>query len=355
MGVSPSLMLRTTFVGGLASMGICLMWMAATHPLTHPRHIRPLVSAIELSLPPALASGVLPLPAPIEIARPAAAPAHRSGTAETALHLVHYRGAIHNSLFEAAMAQGVPVALLGEMIKIFSYDVDFQRDIQPDDQFELIYRQGQDKKTPRQLIYASLTLSGEPLSLYRYVDQQGNADFYSHTGESARKALLKTPVDGAKISSGFGMRFHPILHYTTQHKGIDFAVMTGTPVMAAGSGVVDYAGVNGAYGIYVRIKHDTSHSTAYAHLSRLAPGVRVGKHVNQGQTIALSGATGRATGPHLHYEMLVNDAQANPMSVKFQSGRKLSGKELSRFQASQRQTSAWLAQTPLTTRTARDN
>jgi len=348
-------MVRTTFVGGLASMGICLMWLAATHPLTHPRHLLPPVSAIELPLPPALVSDSLPLPAPIVIARPATAAATRSAPAETEPHLVHYRGTIQNSLFEAAMAQGVPVALLSEMIKIFSYDVDFQRDIQPDDQFELIYEQRQDKKLPRRLIYASMTLSGEPLRLYRYVDQQGTVDFYNRSGESARKALLRTPVDGAKISSGFGMRFHPILHYTTQHKGIDFAVVSGTPVMAAGSGVVDYAGANGSYGTYVRIKHDATHSTAYAHLSRLAPGVRVGKHVSQGQTIAFSGATGRATGPHLHYEVLVNDSQANPMSVKFQSGRKLSGKELARFQASERQTSAWLSQTPVTMRTARGN
>jgi len=352
MGFSSSAMMRMAFVGGLGAMGLCLIWMGATTPLTHHilrSYFPPSISQIEMPLPPMVAAAALPVPMPA-LSIPRIVPAV---PVQPVSRFVHYEGAIHGSLFESAMAHGVPVAMLTEMIKIFSYDVDFQRDIQPDDRFELMFERGTDKRfNDAKLLYASMTLSGKEIKLYRYADQQGGVDYYTQAGESAKKALLKTPVDGAKISSGFGMRFHPILHYSTQHKGIDFAVMSGTPVMAAGSGTIDYAGTNGSYGVYVRIKHDGSHETAYAHLSRLAKGIRPGAHVSQGQTIAYSGSTGRSTGPHLHYEVLVNESQVNPMSVKFQSGRKLAGKELAKFQAVERQASAELAETPATTRSA---
>ena len=349
MEVSSAAMIRMASIGGLAATGMCLVWIGASNTSLHPT-IRaegsfPVsISQIEMPLPPIVAAATLPLPKIIIAPATPASPVSR---------FVHYEGSIHGSLFESAMAHGVPVAMLTEMIKIFSYDVDFQRDIQPDDRFELMFERGTDKRfNDAKLLYASMTLSGKEIKLYRYADQQGGVDYYTPSGESAKKALLKTPVDGAKISSGFGMRFHPILHYSTQHKGIDFAVMTGTPVMAAGSGTIDYAGTNGSYGIYVRIKHDGSHQTAYAHLSHLAKGVRPGAHVAQGQTIAFSGSTGRSTGPHLHYEVLVNESQVNPMSVKFQSGRKLAGKELARFQGIEKQASAELSETPATTRSA---
>jgi murein DD-endopeptidase MepM/ murein hydrolase activator NlpD len=350
MGLSPSAKIRMAFIGGLATMGMSLIWMGASHTSHHPvTGSFPAFSQIEIPLPPTVAAAALPIPMP-SLSLPkiiSATPVPPIGS------LVHYAGTIRGSLFEAAMAQGVPVAMLTEMIKVFSYDVDFQRDIQPDDRFELMFERGADKRfNDAKLVYASMTLSGKEMKLYRFADPDGGVDYYTAAGESAKKALLKTPVDGAKISSGFGMRFHPILHYTTQHKGIDFAVMTGTPVMAAGSGTIEMAGVNGSYGVYVRVKHDGSHETAYAHLSRLAKGIRPGAHVSQGQTIAYSGSTGRATGPHLHYEVLVNDAQVNPMSVKFQAGRKLSGKDLTKFQAVEKQAAANLAETPATTRTA---
>jgi murein DD-endopeptidase MepM/ murein hydrolase activator NlpD len=336
MGVTASAKLRAALVGGLASMGVCLMWIGATHqPHRIQAYFPPALTQFEAPLPPMIATGSLPTPA-IVIAKPAV----------PATPYMHYKGTIQSSLFEAAVDQGVPVAILDEMIKVFSYDVDFQRDIQPDDQFELIYEKGAEKKAAGKLLFASMTLSGKQIGLYRYTDQQGVTDFYTKDGESAKKALLKTPVDGAKISSGFGRRFHPILHYTTQHKGIDFAVMTGTPVMAAGNGVVETAGTNGSYGLYVKIKHDATHETAYAHLSRLAPGIRPGRPVSQGQTIGLSGSTGRSTGPHLHYEVLVDEDQVNPMSVKFQSGRKLGGKELLRFKGLEKEDGALLSQTP---------
>jgi murein DD-endopeptidase MepM/ murein hydrolase activator NlpD len=275
---------------------------------------------------------------------------------EVVRQMAHFSGTIKSSLFETAAAQGVPAPILVEMIRAFSYDVDFQRDLQPGDQFEVMFERFVDKKgqTVRDgdILFAGLTISGDTSQIYRYVDSSGNADYYNAKGESVRKALLRTPVDGARISSGFGMRMHPILGFTKMHKGVDFAVTTGTPVMAAGSGVIDYAGANGSYGYYVRIKHDAVHATAYAHLSRFAQGIRVGKHVAQGQTIAFSGASGRATGPHLHYEVLVNGTQVNPLSVKFQSGNKLAGRELARFLDSIKQSGQWLAQTPVNNRVA---
>jgi murein DD-endopeptidase MepM/ murein hydrolase activator NlpD len=270
--------------------------------------------------------------------------------------LAHYTGTIKGSLFETAAAQGVPAPILVEMIHAFSYDVDFQRDIQPGDTFEVMFERFIDKKgqvvKDGDIIFAKLTLSGESMPIYRYVDASGVPDYYNPKGESVRKALLRTPVDGARISSGFGMRMHPILGFSKMHKGVDFAVASGTPVMAAGSGVIDYAGANGSYGYYLRIKHDAIHSTAYAHLSRFAQGMRTGKHVAQGQTVAFSGATGRATGPHLHYEVLVHNEQVNPMSVKFQSGNKLTGKELQRFLDQTKERGMLLVQTPVSSKVA---
>jgi len=351
MGFSSSAMIRMAFIGGLAAMGVSLIWIGTTtvpHHHFSARSLARTLSQVELPLPPTVAAAALPIPMPS-----LSLPKFSTATPQPVSRLVHYEGNIRGSLFEAAMAQGVPVAMLTEMIKAFSYDVDFQRDIQPDDHFELMFERGTDKRyNDAKLLYASMTLSGKEMKLYRFADQQGGFDYYNQAGESAKKALLKTPVDGAKISSGFGMRFHPILHYSTQHKGIDFAVNTGTPVMAAGSGKVEMAGVNGSYGIYVRIEHDDSHETAYGHLSRLAPGIRPGSHVSQGQIIAYSGSTGRSTGPHLHYEVLVDEEQVNPMSVKFQAGRKLGGKELAKFQAAEKQANTELADTPRTTRSA---
>jgi len=270
---------------------------------------------------------------------------------ELTRQVMHYRGAIKGSLFESAMSKGVSASVLAEMIRAFSYDVDFQRDIQAGDEFEVMFERLTDKNgqvvKDGNIIFAKLTLSDDPITIYRYTDSAGMTDYYNAKGESVRKALLKTPVDGAKITSGFGMRLHPILGYSKLHKGIDFGVKSGTPVMAAGNGVIDYAGVFGAYGNYVRIKHDSSHATAYAHLSRFASGIHVGKRVDQGQIIAFSGATGRATGPHLHYEVLVNGGQVNPMSIKFQSGNKLAGNELTRFLNSAKLTGDLLAKTPI--------
>jgi murein DD-endopeptidase MepM/ murein hydrolase activator NlpD len=244
-------------------------------------------------------------------------------------------GIIRSSLFEAGQAAGVPIPVMSDVIHAFSYDVDFQRDFQPGDRFEIVYERyldgaGQLAKTGN-VIFASLVLSGRELKLYRYALKDGRVEWFNPKGDSVRKALLRTPIDGAKITSGFGMRLHPILGYTTMHKGVDFGAPMGTPIFAAGDGVVAQIGPASGYGNYIRIKHNATYATAYGHISRFAGGLRAGSRVRQGQVIAYVGMTGRATGPHLHFEVLVNGQQINPQSVKLPTGEKLQGKELQKF------------------------
>jgi murein DD-endopeptidase MepM/ murein hydrolase activator NlpD len=245
-------------------------------------------------------------------------------------------GAIHSSLFEAASDAGVPPTVLAEMIRAFSYDVDFQREIHPDDSFEMMFERLYDERGNAvgagNLVYASMTLGTMHLRLYRYTPGNAGSDFFNARGESVRKALLRTPVDGARLSSGFGMRHHPILGYTKMHRGVDFAVPSGTPIMAAGDGVVRDAGWHGDYGNLVVLRHNGTFETAYAHMSRVAGNLHPGQRVRQGQVIGYVGATGRATGPHLHYEVRIRGQATNPMSVKMQPGQQLAGKELAIFQ-----------------------
>ena len=249
--------------------------------------------------------------------------------------IAHYTGAIKVSLFDSAMSAGVPTPIIGAMIKTLSYDVDFQRDLQSGDTFDVMFEGYYDSKghlvRSGDMLFASVTLAGKPIAMYRFEDQQGTIEYFNDKGESLKKGLLRTPVDGARITSGFGMRLHPLLGYTKMHKGVDFGVPSGTPIMAAGDGTIELAGFNGSYGNYVRIRHGNGYGTAYAHMSRLAQGIYTGKHVTQGQVIGFVGATGRATGPHLHYEVLSGNNQINPTSAKIPTGTKLAGKELERF------------------------
>ena len=183
------------------------------------------------------------------------------------------------------------------------------------------------------ILYASLTLSGKKLALYRFTTADGRTDWFNAKGDSVRKALLRTPIDGAKITSGFGMRMHPILGYSLMHKGVDFGAPIGTPIYAAGDGVIQIIGPVSGYGNYIRLKHTATYGTAYGHISRFAAGLRVGSHVHQGQVIAYVGMTGRATGPHLHFEVIKDGKQINPQSIKLPSGEKLQGKELKALMA----------------------
>ncbi len=245
-------------------------------------------------------------------------------------------GRIDNNLSAAAQGAGLPMPVLVEMIRIFSFDVDFQRELQPGDRFEVLYEalfedDGSLAKTDG-VLYASLTLSGHRLDMYNFTPHEGHTGFFDSKGQSVRKTLMRTPIDGARLSSGFGMRKHPVLGYSRLHKGTDFAAPRGTPIYAAGDGVVELAGRNGAYGNYLRIRHNSTYKTAYAHMKRIAKGMRRGKRVRQGQIIGYVGSTGRSTGPHLHYEVLRGGRQVNPLKIRLPSGEKLKAAELESFE-----------------------
>ena len=249
--------------------------------------------------------------------------------------LLRASGIIDSSLYLAGRRAGVPAPVLAEMIRAYSYDVDFQRDVQAGDSFEVVFEsirnEDGEQVAAGAIQFAALTLSGARKSIWRHVTGDGHADHFDDKGESVRKALLKTPIDGARLSSGFGKRLHPILGYTAMHRGVDFAAPSGTPIYAAGDGVVAAAEFSGAYGKYVRIRHAGAYATAYAHMSRFARTVAAGKRVRQGDVIGYVGSTGRSTGPHLHYEILVAGKQTNPLKVKMPAGPKLAGQELARF------------------------
>ena len=246
-------------------------------------------------------------------------------------------GVIRSSLFADAATAGAPDAVILEMIQAFSYDVDFQRDIHPGDRFSILFEQvsGSDGAVLASgaMLHARLVLAGEEHSLYRHVDAGGEAGYYSRDGRSVRTALLRTPVNGARLSSAFGMRRHPVLGFSRMHRGIDFAAPVGTPVYAAGDGRIGFVGRNSGYGNYVRIDHDGRYATAYAHLSRFATGLKVHTKVKQGQVIGYVGSTGVSTGPHLHYEILVDGSQVNPIEVKAVGQARLAADEMSRFAA----------------------
>ena len=270
----------------------------------------------------------------------------------------HRAGAtIEGSLYLSAMRAGIPADVVVEMIHMFSYEVDFQRDIHPGDSFEVFYDyyytpEGQPARNGN-IAFATMHLGGRTVTLYRYQpDPNQPADYFDAHGQSAKSMLMKTPVDGARITSGFGMRFHPILGYTRMHKGIDFGVPIGTPVMAAGGGVIEEAGRKGGYGNFVLINHGNGYETAYGHLSRFAPGIHPGSRVRQGQIVALSGSTGESTGPHLHYEIRIHKQQVNPLSVKVAKGRILEGRDLREYQIARLHTDAVLASMPLETKVA---
>lgn len=266
-------------------------------------------------------------------------------------------GTIDSSLYLAAMQAGIPADVVVEMIHMFSYQVDFQRDIHPGDTFQVLYSYyyTPEGKAAKQGVidYAAMTLGGKTMLLYRYQPKgEDTADYLDAKGRSAKSLLMKTPVDGARISSGFGMRFHPVLGYTRMHKGVDFAVPVGTPVMAAGSGTIKFEGRASGYGNFLLISHSSEYSTAYGHLSRFAAGLHIGSHVRQGQVVAYSGNTGLTTGPHLHYEIRVDGKQVNPLRVKIAKGMQLKGQPLQAFLVQKLHIDSELAGLPLETKVA---
>jgi murein DD-endopeptidase MepM/ murein hydrolase activator NlpD len=258
---------------------------------------------------------------------------------ETKVFLV--KGRINSSLYLAAMKSGMPVTIIMEMIRVYSWDIDFQRSIRSGDTFELLYEA---KVTTSgiltrygNILYANLKLGKLSYPLYLFKTKNGSTDYFDSNGHSAQKALMRTPINGARLSSGYGTRRHPILGFNKMHRGVDFAAPSGTPIFAAGSGTIVYRSRNGSYGNYIRIRHNSQYSTAYAHLSKFNRNVTKGSRVRQGQIIGYVGTTGRSTGAHLHYEILRRGRQINPMRVKMPSGRRLKGPNLLKFQISKDQ------------------
>lgn len=246
------------------------------------------------------------------------------------------KGIIKSSLYLSAIKSGMPENTLLEMINLLGFSVDFQREIRVGDTFEIMFTKEIDvlKNSliqTKPIDFVSINLSGTKLSFYKYHDEYGLPQYYDENGKSSKRTIMKTPINGAKLTSRYGKRKHPVLGYTKLHRGIDFAAPAGTPIFAAGDGIVEKAGWNGSYGRYIRIRHTGTYKTAYAHLSGIHKRIKIGSRISQGKIIGYVGSSGRSTGAHLHYEVLRNDKQVNPMNIKLPAGKNLNKKYLSAF------------------------
>jgi murein DD-endopeptidase MepM/ murein hydrolase activator NlpD len=242
---------------------------------------------------------------------------------------------IKNNLYSSAVDSGIEPNIIIEFARIFGFEVDFQRDIRQEDWFEILYERFVDDnnkvRDTGKIIYASMYVNGEEINLYNF-NYKKEEDFYDIKGKSITKSLMKTPINGARLSSSFGMRKHPILGYNKMHRGTDFAAPSGTPIMASGSGTVTRARWCGGGGNCVKIKHNSTYETIYAHMKAFAKGIKEGRKVKQGQIIGYVGSTGLSTGPHLHYEVIVNGKKVNSQKLKLPSGKILRGEERKQFE-----------------------
>jgi murein DD-endopeptidase MepM/ murein hydrolase activator NlpD len=249
--------------------------------------------------------------------------------------IVYGESVILESLYKSANDKKIPANIIVEFARIYGFQVDFQRDIRKQDSFQIMYEIFLDDKKniieTGNILYANLKLSGEDNSLY-YFDSKNNEGHYDKSGKSVQKALMKTPINGARLSSSFGMRKHPIDGFNKMHQGTDFAAPMGTPIMASGNGVIKKAGWCGGGGNCVVIKHNSTYQTVYAHMSKFAKNIRKGVRVKQAQIIGYVGSTGKSTGPHLHYEVIVNGKKINSQTLKLPSGKVLKGEERKIFE-----------------------
>ena len=249
--------------------------------------------------------------------------------------IIYQENLIMQSLYKSATDKKIPPNTIIELARIYGFQVDFQRDIRKRDRFQIMYEVFVDESGKAietgNILFANLILSGEDNSLY-YFDEEGSIGHYDKNGKSIQKALMKTPINGARLSSPFGMRKHPIDGFNKMHRGTDFAAPTGTPIMASGSGTIKKAGWCGGGGNCVVIRHNSTYETIYAHMSKFAKGIKKGVRVAQGQTIGYVGSTGKSTGPHLHYEVVVNGKKVNSQTLKLPSGKILKGKEREIFE-----------------------
>ena len=245
------------------------------------------------------------------------------------------KSVIKNNLYSSAVQSGIEPNIIIEFARIFGFEVDFQRDIRKGDWFELLYEKFEDEnekvRDTGKIIYASMFVNGEEINLYHFKDKNSD-DFFNIKGQSITKSLMKTPINGARLSSSFGMRKHPILGYNKMHRGTDFAAPSGTPIMASGSGTITRARWCGGGGNCVKIRHNSTYETIYAHMKSFAKGIKEGKKVKQGQIIGYVGSTGMSTGPHLHYEVVVNGKKVNSQRLKLPSGKKLKGEARKDFE-----------------------
>lgn len=252
-------------------------------------------------------------------------------------HLVE--GEITDSLYLSAQRAGLPTPVIVELIRLMSFDVDFEREIRTGDRFQVYFERDYAPTfgdiDEGRILHMKLELQKRTLEATYFEDEDGRGDYFDSNGHSTRKTLMKTPLDVTVVTSNYGKRKHPVLGYTRLHAGVDFRAWTGTPIMAAGDGTVERANRYGSYGNYIRIRHNGTYKTAYAHLSRFGKGIKSGARVKQGQIIGYSGATGRVNGPHLHYEVLVNGKQTNPLTLKLPTGKTLKGEQLAAFQEKQ--------------------
>ena len=243
---------------------------------------------------------------------------------------------IKSSLYSAAVESGVEPNIIVEFARIFGFEVDFQRDMRKGDWFEILYERFEDDngvvKDTGKITYASMFVNGAEINLYNFKDGSGDIGFYDIKGKSIVKSLMKTPINGARLSSSYGMRKHPILGYNKMHRGTDFAAPSGTPIMASGAGKIIRARWCGGGGNCVKIKHNSTYQTVYAHMKSFARGIKEGRRVKQGQIIGYVGSTGLSTGPHLHYEVIVNGKKVNSQKLKLPSGKILKGKIREEFE-----------------------
>ena len=249
--------------------------------------------------------------------------------------IIYNENIILQSLYSAALEEKIPANIIVEFARIYGFQVDFQRDIRRKDRFQIMYEVFLDENKKiietGEIFFANLILSDQDNSLY-YFDKEGSEGHYDKNGKSVQKALMKTPINGARLSSPFGIRKHPIDGYNKMHKGTDFAAPTGTPIMASGNGIVQKAGWCGGGGNCIKIKHNSTYQTIYAHMSKFARGIKKGVRVKQGQIIGFVGSTGKSTGPHLHYEVIVNGKKINSQKLKLPSGKILKNNERKLFE-----------------------
>ena len=249
--------------------------------------------------------------------------------------IIFKENTILQSLYKAATDQNVPPNIIIEFARIYGFQVDFQRDIRKEDKYQIMYEVFIDKNKKvietGEIIFANLKLSGQDNSLY-FFDKEDVLGHYDKNGKSVQKALMKTPINGARLSSSFGLRKHPIDGFTKMHRGTDFAAPKGTPIMASGNGIIKKVGWCGGGGNCIKIRHNSTYETVYAHMSKFARGMKTGVRVKQGQTIGFVGSTGKSTGPHLHYEVIVNGKKVNSQTLKLPSGKILKGKNRQLFE-----------------------